>query len=120
MPVAVKLDEDLPPMVGEPLQAVGCDVASVHGQGWGGLKDSDLWARLVMEHRLLVTADKGFADLRRFPPGAHAGILLLRPRRESIIEYRALLQTVIEKGPLDDLAGAIAVADPSGLRIRRR
>lgn len=119
MPVAVKLDEDLSLMVAEPLLAHGHDVASVLSQGWSGLPDSALWPHVCSERRLLVTADKGFGDLRRFPPGSHAGIVLLRADRESVVEYRTLIATLLEKHALEALEGCVTVVSPRGVRIRR-
>jgi len=37
----------------------------------GGWKDEALWRAVQNERRFLVTADKGFADARNYPPGAH-------------------------------------------------
>ncbi len=48
------------------------------------MNDSDLWTRVVAEGAFLVTADKGFGDVRVYPPGSHPGILVLRPERESL------------------------------------
>ena len=42
MALTVKLDEDLSPIVGRPLQAAGYKVTSVLRQGWSGLPDRDL------------------------------------------------------------------------------
>ena len=36
------------------------------------------------DERYLVTADKGFGDIRTYPPGTHHGILLLRPDEDGI------------------------------------
>ena len=77
----VKFDEDLSPMVVEPVRRAGFTVATVVDQGWSGLKDQELWSRVVAEGFFFVTADKGFADIRSRPPGDHPGILLLRPNR---------------------------------------
>ena len=107
-------------MVGEPLGSAGHDVATVHSQGWSGLGDPDLWRKVSAEGRFFVTADKGFGDIRTYPPGSHAGILLLRPDRESIVEYRALVESVLERHELDALAGALIVATPRSVRIRRK
>ncbi len=119
MAVAVKLDEDLSPLVGEPLLAAGCTVLSVVEQGWSGLKDADLWSRVVSEGVFFITADKGFGDIRAYPPGAHPGILLLRPDDESLSEYRALVAGVVEEHGIESLRGATSVATPRGLRVRR-
>jgi predicted nuclease of predicted toxin-antitoxin system len=120
MTVRIKLDEDLSAMVGEPLLNAGHPVATVLGQGWGGLKDPELWPRVVSEGRFFVTADTGFGDIRVYPPGSHPGILVLRPDHESIVAYQALIAQVIRKHKLESLVGYITVATPRGVRVRRK
>ena len=58
----------------------------------GGAKDVVLWQAAQSEQRFLITADKGFGDIRVYPPGTHAGVLLLRPEEDGI-------------GPLESLKG---------------
>lgn len=115
----VKLDEDLSPLVAQPLQRAGFSVATVAGQGWSGLKDPDLWARILTERVYFITADKGFGDIRAFPPETHSGILLLRADRESVLEYSALVERVLAHGEFESLAGALTVVTPRGIRVRR-
>lgn len=70
------------------------------------------------EGRFLVTADKGFGDIRFYPSGAHAGILLLRPDQAGIQSTLALLERTLAAYDLAALAGTVAVATPRGVRIR--
>jgi predicted nuclease of predicted toxin-antitoxin system len=79
----LKVDEDLPCEIADLLSAHGHVAATVAAQGWTGMADIILWQRVQNEGRWLVTADKGFADLRRFPPGSHAGVIPLRAQQES-------------------------------------
>jgi predicted nuclease of predicted toxin-antitoxin system len=78
----IKVDEDLPHQIADLLIERGHDALTVVGQGWQGFSDEDLWPRIQNEQRWLITADKGFADLRQHPPGSHAGVILLRPRKK--------------------------------------
>ena len=119
MSFGVKLDEDLSPLVGEALETAGYVAATVRGQGWGGLKDAELWPKVCAESLLFITADKGFSDIRRFPPGTHPGILVRRPDRESIVEYRTLVEAVLAKHRLESLAETVTVASPRSIRVRR-
>ena len=116
----VKLDEDLTPLVAAPLVAAGHEVRTVPGQGWGGMADDELLRRVAGERALFVTADKGFGDIRAYPPGSHAGIVLLRPAGENLLSYRGLVEQLLTRYDLDALAGALAVVTPHGVRIRRR
>ena len=65
----VKVDEDLPEVVAELFPAAGYPATTVRAQGWSGLEDAPLWARIQAEARWLVTADKGFGDIRTYVPG---------------------------------------------------
>jgi len=119
VPLGVKLDEDLSPLVGAPLAAAGHTVATVLQQGWSGLDDVDLWSKVCAEGLLFVTADRAFGDIRTFPPGTHRGIVVLRADRESIAEYGRLVEAVLAKHDLEELVGTITVATPRSIRVRR-
>ncbi len=84
-----------------------------------GLKDSALWLHVKDESLFLITADKGFGDVRFYPPGSHPGILLLRPHRDRPSEFRVLSQSVLMAYRLEALTGCVTVATPSAIRIRR-
>lgn len=116
----VKLDEDLSPIVAKPFRDAGLKVATVVEQGWSGLADQELWKRVVAEGFFLVTADKGFGDIRAYSPGDHPGILLLRPDRESILEFQSLVSMVLAQYNLETLSGTLTVATPARIRIRQR
>lgn len=86
----------------------------------GGAADPQLWQIAQSERRFLVTADKGFGDIRLYPPGTHAGVLLLRPDQDGIRPVLDLLNRVLSSYDLQDLMGSVSVATPRGIRIRRR
>jgi predicted nuclease of predicted toxin-antitoxin system len=115
----VKVDEDLPKSVVNLLRAEGYHATSVQEQGLQGTKDSALWQVVQQKGCFFVAADKGFGDVRLYPPGTHHGILLLRPDVEGIASYTELLRSVLSTVRLQDLVGLLAVATPRGLRVRR-
>jgi predicted nuclease of predicted toxin-antitoxin system len=117
--VRVKVDEDLPRAAAEMLRNRGYEADSVIEQGMGGAKDHQLWRAVQAEDRFLVTADKGFGDIRFYPPGTHAGILLLRPNQAGIRPILELLELTLTAHDLEALEGAVAVATPRGVRVRR-
>ena len=83
------------------------------------MADDDLWERIQAEGRWLVTADKEFADLRLFPPGTHAGVVLLRSAEEGLDDYLRLATTAVQRLDLDKIPGAVVVVNKRGVRIRR-
>lgn len=115
----VKVDEDLPKAAVQMLQRRGHEALGVVEQGMGGTKDPDLWRVVQAERRFLVTAGKGFGDIRSYPPGTHQGILLLRPDQAGIRPVLDLLERVLTNYELEALGGTTVVVTPRGVRIRR-
>lgn len=74
----VKLDENLPASLGEVLTTHGHDVDTVLAEDLAGHPDPDVAAAVKTDQRFLITLDKGFGDIRAYPPGTHPGILVLR------------------------------------------
>jgi predicted nuclease of predicted toxin-antitoxin system len=96
----LKVDENLPDQLADLLVQHGYDAVTVADQDWRGMADGDLWQGVQAEGRWLLTADKEFADVRRYPPGSHAGIILLRSAEESRADYLQLSGTALARGQL--------------------
>jgi predicted nuclease of predicted toxin-antitoxin system len=60
------------------LRRRGHDVLDLRGTQKEGALDSEVWNLAQKESRLLVTTDKGFAQLRQ---SEHAGVLIIRLRQ---------------------------------------
>ena len=119
MTTRIKVDEDLPQEVGTYLSTCGFDTATVLDEQVGGLADHELWNIVQRERRWLFTADKGFADLRHYPPGTHAGVVLLRLRRETRKGFLTLVRRLVDRVRLEKLSGATIVVTPEAIRIVR-
>ena len=115
----IKVDEDLPRQVAALLRENGYQADFVVDQGISGWKDTELWGKIQTEIRFLVTADKGFADIRSYPPGTHAGVMLLRPDQDGIRPTVELIERVLQSYDLNALAGTTTVVTPRGIRVRK-
>jgi predicted nuclease of predicted toxin-antitoxin system len=115
----IKIDEDLPKAVAEMVRKQILDTLTVVEERLSGTLDPDLWKIIQEEKRFLITGDKAFANIRRYPPGTHFGVLLLRPEEEGIPQLKLLIDEVLKLGMLEKLSGCIGVATPGRLRIRR-
>ena len=113
----IKLDENLPARLVGILVAHGHDVHTVPDENLAGRPDADIWQATSKEGRLLITQDLDFSDSRRFAPGTHAGILLLRLREPGAGALAAAVEAVA-----DDIAGwegCFVVATENKLRVKR-
>jgi predicted nuclease of predicted toxin-antitoxin system len=117
--VRIKIEEDLPKRVAEAVRGVVPDTVTVAEEGLSGVLDPELWETVQKEKRFLITGDKAFANIKQYPPGTHAGVLLLRPDEDGIPQTLDLIQAVLNLGILESLGGCIAVATPRRLRVRR-
>ncbi|MFQ5906706.1 MAG: DUF5615 family PIN-like protein [bacterium] len=101
------------------LSRYGHDAVTVPQQGLAGRSDAVIWEAAQRESRFLITMDLDFADIRRFPPGTHEGILVLRPSRQGRKAIRALFQAVLAQHSLDSFRGCIVIADEWRIRVRK-
>ncbi len=115
----IKLDENLAESHAVLLRAAGYDVDRVTDEGLSGTADADLWPIVCREGRFFITLDLDFSDIRKFGPGNHPGILLLRPANQGRDAAREVLARVISELSLPSLANCLAIADERRTRIRR-
>ncbi|MEQ8958070.1 MAG: DUF5615 family PIN-like protein [Coleofasciculus sp. C2-GNP5-27] len=115
----VKLDENLSITHAEFLRNKGYDCDRVTDEGLSGEDDEVVWQQACTDGRFFITLDLDFSDIRRFPPGTHPGILLLRSRGGSRQVVLDVLARVVQDYPLTTLAGCLVVADETQTRIRR-
>lgn len=67
----VKLDENVPASALVPLSEAGVDVSSVADESLVGADDPAVLGAASREGRIVVTMDRGFGDVRAYPPGSH-------------------------------------------------
>lgn len=85
----LELDENLPHDLTSDLAGRGHDVHTVHDEHLAGRKEPVVVRAVAGEDRMVLTLDRGVGDLRHYPPGSHAGIVVLRPTSQdpdSILE----------------------------------
>jgi predicted nuclease of predicted toxin-antitoxin system len=113
----VKLDENLPSGARQPLVEVGHDVDSAADEGLDGASDARLVERATSEGRLVITLDRGLGDVRKYVPGDHAGVIVLRLGTQSLEEVDRALRYLASRD-LEALAGAVVVYRDGELRVR--
>lgn len=115
----VKLDENLPVAAREVVEQFGYDVDTVVGEGLGGATDASVLEAARRAGRFMITLDRGFGDVRRYPPGTHTGIAVLRVDSHHPAAVAEALEGLMEHHDLGDLVGCIVVVRDHLIRIRR-
>jgi predicted nuclease of predicted toxin-antitoxin system len=117
--VRIKLDENLSQLLQPMLEAEGHDTETVFGEGLSGRDDLQVGAAAKQEDRMLFTLDVEFADLRKYPPGSHPGVILFRPRTVGPLTVNRFVLEFVRETNLSELAGCVVVVDLDRVRVRR-
>ena len=73
-----KIDESMPTSLAPLLAGLGHDAHHVEDEGLRAKMDPIVAAAARAEGRILLTLDVEFADIRKYPPGSHPGVVLFR------------------------------------------
>lgn len=115
----IKLDENLPLRLAVPLRNLGHDVHTVHEESLLGRPDSEIWEAAQTESRFLVTQDMDFSDSRKFAPGAHSGVLLVRLHSPNRGNLTARIIEVFQRENVEGWSGCFVVATERKIRVLR-
>ena len=115
----LKLDENIPDRLGASLGTLGHDVDSVLSEQLTGHGDADVWTAAQRDGRFLITQDLDFSDARKYVPGTHHGLLLVRLRRPGRAALFDRIQHLFSEEPVDTWAGCLVVATEHKVRVTR-
>ncbi len=115
----IKIDENLPAILVDVLAEFGHDAETSPSEGLAGKSDEDIWAAAVAAGRFLITQDMDFSDMRRYTPGTHPGILLVRLRDPSRAVFVERLSQILRTEDIADWEGCIVVTTEHKVRVRR-
>lgn len=115
----IKLDENLPVRLATLLKKFGHEVHTLHEEGLMGHTDGEVWEAAQKESRFLITQDLDFSDSRKFAPGSHHGILLIRLRSPSRRDLIERIEEMFQKENVREWAGCFVVATERKIRVLR-
>lgn len=115
----LKLDENVPVRLVRVLAALGHDVDTVPQEGLTGQPDVDVWTATQDAERFLITQDLDFSDIRRFSPGTHCGLLLVRLRAPGRAALLQRIEALFRTEPIETWKRAVVIVTDHKLRVRR-
>src|SRR5450759_4001091 len=114
----LKLDENLSRHLKPVLTDLGHDVLTAADENLLSRPDTEVAAASIKEGRMLFTLDVEFADLRKYPPGTHPGIILFRPPSCGPLTVNKFVADFVRSANLEELASSVAIVDPTRVRVR--
>lgn len=116
----IKLDENMPADLKTYLRSAGHDVTDASEEGLAGALDESLVAVALSERRTLFTFDTDFANIRDYPIGSHAGIVVFRLEDQRWAILKQAVSSVLKSGMMERLASGLAVVNERQIRVRSR
>jgi uncharacterized protein with PIN domain len=114
----IKVDENLGRNAVELLRLDGHEVMTVRDQGLGGAPDETIFAVCAAERRVLITLDRDFGQVRRFPPNVSAGVVIIElggPASLALIEAR--LRDFLLSARHRPVEGELWIVEPGRIRV---
>jgi predicted nuclease of predicted toxin-antitoxin system len=115
----LKLDENISRSTQSRLAALGFDVDTVLEESLGGHPDAQVWAAAQAEGRLLITQDLDFSDARKFSPGSHHGLVLVRLPDSEQWRLADYVVAWFSSAEAKTWEGCFVVATPNKVRVLR-
>jgi len=116
----IKLDENLPEALLAKLSSFGHEVDNVRQENIAGLSDGTVWEAAQKTGRFLITQDLDFSDLRRFAPGSHHGLMLVRLRMPGRTALVARISEAFASHASEAWHGAFVLLTDTKLRVNSR
>jgi len=113
-----KVDENLPDELAQLLRDSGWDCRTVVEQQLGGVDDPTVSRVCDEEDRILVTFDRGFANIKNYPPAYHAGIIVFRLKSQDKPHVLAVSARLVQALRERTLRNELWIVHENRIRIR--
>jgi len=116
--VKFKVDENLPDELSLLFRAAGWDSLTIEQQLLSGAIDPRLAEICTAEERILVTFDRGFSNIRVYPPADHPGMIVFRLKSQDKQHLLSVAERLVETLSKRDLRNELWIVHEDRIRIR--
>jgi predicted nuclease of predicted toxin-antitoxin system len=114
------IDENMPRSTAKALEKIGYKTMDVRDYKLSGKSDERIFEFAQHEKAVILTADRGFGNILRFPLGKHNGIVIANfPNEMSTTEMNSHLIRQIQSFSEDQIGGSLVVIDSKKIRTRK-
>lgn len=100
------------------LRKTGHDVLSVR-EGFSGITDDEVYKRACKEKMVIITMDKDFSRMFRFPPERCAGIIVVKIYKRTVEKTLELFKRHYAGISEKDISRNLVIITADGVRIHR-
>jgi len=100
------------------LRANGHEVISIREVGLSGASDDEIYEKAVKQKLVILTMDKDFSRMLRFPPERCGGIIVAKIYRLSVNETTKFFSRYFKELDEEKIAGKLVIITQDGIRVR--
>lgn len=112
------LDENVAESTVRLCRDLGYDVRYVKEEGWHGREDEELLQVAIAEGRVVLSFDKDFANLLKFPQEMHHGVIVIAMRDQRPKRVNERLSRLLPRFATLDLTGKLVIVRDGDVRVR--
>ena len=113
------IDACLPRSSTRVLRELGYDAIDAREVSMSSAEDTEIFEYAQKKGRILVTRDKGFGDVLKYPPGSHQGIIVLRlPSTYTANQINKVLKGFLLDVRIERLEKKLAIVEATRYRLR--
>jgi len=101
------------------LRSQGYDAKHLREEGLGRLVDSDIFAKALLEHRVVLTFDLDFGEIAAFSKGQIVSVIVFRLRNTRTPYVMERLSSILADTADALREGAVVAVEDSRHRVRR-
>ncbi|MBI2472069.1 MAG: DUF5615 family PIN-like protein [Planctomycetes bacterium] len=101
------------------LRSLGNDVLSIRDSGLSGISDDEVYEKACRENMVIITMDKDFTRIFRFPPERCGGIVVAKIYKRPVDKTLTIFKKYYQSIKAEDIKGNLIIITPEGIRIRR-
>ena len=114
------IDENIPPYIGECIKGLGYSIIEIYQKEYKGMSDDEIFNLAIKEERVIITFDRHFSNIFKYPLNLHFGIIVIKiepPVIEDIIESLKKLLKKVDK--LEYFKNSLIILSKEGYIIKR-
>ena len=111
-------DENIFPKIIDYLRQLGHEVKGIRESGLTQATDDTIVDMATKEDRTIITFDKHFGDILRYPPQDLTGVILIRIHPPILDDIFYALKNLFENYHAGSFKGRLLVLSKTGYRIR--
>lgn len=113
-----KVDENLPEELSHLFRQAGWDSSTVAEQELGGAEDPEVARVSNSEQRVLVTFDRGFSNIKAYPPATHPGMIVFRLKSQDKRHVLAVAARLVATLATREICNELWIVQEDRIRIR--